>query len=162
MLELFNKYSVSEIFIFLITFALAIKGLVSFYDWSFERLKKVFNKETKQKRKIEDIKERLEHGDEDFRTLFKEQKNFEKTLSTLNNQIRLLVESDKDSIKSYITERHHYYCYERKWIDDYSLDCLEKRFKHYVDEGGNSFVEELMNEIRELEKQPPQQQPPED
>jgi hypothetical protein len=38
------------------------------------------------------------------------------------------MKSDKDSIKAFITKEHHYFCYEKGWIDDYNLDCLEKRF----------------------------------
>ena len=39
MIELLAKYSLSEIAAFLITFALAIKGVISFYDWATERLR---------------------------------------------------------------------------------------------------------------------------
>ena len=63
--------------------------------------------------------------------------------------------SEKDDIKAYITEKHHFFCYEKKWIDDHSLDCLERKNKHYKDEGGNSFIDGLMAEIRALPKQPP-------
>ena len=73
------------------------------------------------------------------------------------SEVVVFIESDKDDIKSWITEKHHFYCYERKWIDDYSMDCIEKRYGHYKDEGGNSFIEELMNELRSLPKTPPQQ-----
>ena len=38
----------------------------------------------------------------------------------------------------------------QEWIDDYSLDCIERRYKHYIDEGGNSFIGQLMIEIRKL------------
>ena len=43
----------------------------------------------------------------------------------------------------------------QEWIDDYSLDCIERRYKHYIDEGGNSFIGQLMIEIRKLPHQPP-------
>ena len=52
----------------------------------------------------------------------------------------MLIESDKDSIRSYITKEHHYFYGEQQWIDNFSLDCIERRFKHYEDEGGNSFI----------------------
>lgn len=57
---------------------------------------------------------------------------------------------------SYITISHHYFVYLQKWIDDYTLDTLEKRFAVYRQENGNSFVKGLMNEIRALPKQPPE------
>ena len=66
----------------------------------------------------------------------------------------MLVESDKESIKAYITERHHFFVQERKWIDYHSMDCLERRFAIYEKEHGNSFVEDLMNDLRQLPKMP--------
>ena len=70
-------------------------------------------------------------------------------------KINILIDSDKDDIKSFITKEHHFYCYEKHWIDDYSLDCIERRYKHYQEENGNSFVADLMKEIRQLPKQEP-------
>lgn len=54
-------------------------------------------------------------------------------LKKMSQKIDTLIESDRDAIKSHITEEHHRFCYELKEIDDFSLDCLEKRFKHYSD-----------------------------
>ena len=42
------------------------------------------------------------------------------------------------------------YFMEKGSIDYQSLDVLEHRFKHYVDEGGNSFIEDLMKDLRKL------------
>lgn len=67
----------------------------------------------------------------------------------------MLIESDKEDIKAFITGQHHYFIYGKGWIDDYSMECLEKRFAIYEREHGNSFVEGLMNEIRALPKRPP-------
>ena len=49
MKDLLANYSVNEIIIFIVTLALAIKGCVSFFDWAMDRLRKVFNKEQKDK-----------------------------------------------------------------------------------------------------------------
>lgn len=57
----------------------------------------------------------------------------------------MLIDSDRDDIKSYITREHHYFCYQKGWIDDFSLDCCERRYKHYSDEGGNSFIGQFMD-----------------
>ena len=88
------------------------------------------------------------------------QENQQKTdciLQELSSKINCLILSDRDDIKSYITRQHHYFCYTKKYIDDYSLDCLEKRYEHYVAENGNSYVEDLMEELRALPKRPRQQ-----
>ena len=91
-----------------------------------------------------------------MKELSKQQEKTSKQLESICNKIDMLISSDKDNIKSYITKEHHIFVYQKGWIDDYSLDCIERRFQHYKDEGGNSFVEDLMNELRELPKRPPQ------
>ena len=144
MIKLIETYSLSEIIIFLVTFALAVKGIVAFWDWTIERLRKVLKKENQKEKDREIIKKLVQQQDE-----------FEKTLNNITDKINLLIQSDKDDIKSYITKEHHFFCYEKKWIDDYSLDCIEKRYNHYQQEGGNSFIKELMNELRNLPKQSP-------
>ena len=152
MKDLVGTYSAQEILLFIVTFALAIKGFVSFWDWGYARLKQVFKKESDQEQEMDSIQHRFDEHLKNYEIM---QNNQNETLRLLTEKINLLIDSDKDSIKSFITERHHHFCYEEEWIDDYSMDCLEKRFKHYEDEGGNSFVESLMEEIRELPKHPP-------
>ena len=78
-------------------------------------------------------------------------------LEDINKSIHLLISSDRDDIKAFITKEHHYFCYDKGWIDDYSLDCLEHRFQHYQEEEGNSFIEGLMKELRALPKTDPEQ-----
>ena len=156
MIELLATYSLSEIVAFLVTFALAIKGLVSFWDWAIDRIRKVFKKESQKDREKQLLEERLIRGDLKMKELSKQQEKTSEQLESICSKIDMLISSDKDSIKSYITKEHHIFVYQKGWIDDYSLDCIEKRFQHYRDEGGNSFVEDLMDELRELPKRPPQ------
>ena len=76
-------------------------------------------------------------------------------VSNLTDKINLLVESDKDDIKAFITREYHYFCEQKGWIDDYSMDCIEKRYGHYIEERGNSFVKQLMEQLRALPRKPP-------
>lgn len=145
MAQLLATYSIAEILLFIILLAIAIKGVVTFWDWGWERLKKVFHKESQQ----ENDRDKLNRVAEQQEKLFND-------IQELNRKISILVDSDKDDIKAFITDKHHYFCYERKWIDDYSMDCIERRYSHYKDEGGNSFIATLMDELQELPKQPPQ------
>ena len=144
MAQLLNNYSLHEILIFLIVLALGIKGFITFWDWAIDRLRKIFHKENQQDLDREKIHQLSEN-----------QEKLIDNMSKLTEKIDMLIESDKADIKAYITEKHHYFVYDKKWIDDYSLDSLEKRFNHYVEEGGNSFIGGLMSEIRQLPKTPP-------
>ena len=141
---------------FTIFLALAVKSLISFFDWAYSSIKKVFNKEYSQINEKEELERRLQHGSEMMTALKNNQDMTDKVLNDLSAKIDMLIDSDKDDIKSYITREHHYFCYQKEWIDDFSLDCIERRYQHYTDEGGNSFIEGFMNELRALPKQPPQ------
>ncbi len=157
--ELFTNYSMSEIVIFMVVLAFAVKELVTFIDWGRDRLRKVYDKDYKS---IEERK-KLEEEIDDLNKFYSEKKKvddtfakIDRTFEKINERIDMLIESDKEDIKSYITEKHHFFVYGQGWIDDYSLECLERRFAVYQQEHGNSFVEGLMNEIRALPKQPPE------
>ena len=156
MLELLQHYSIPEIFLFIVLLALAFKSVVSFFEWLEERLKKAFNIKFGKMSEKEKINKRIEDGENFMTQLREHQKHNDEALQDLSKKIDTLVESDKDDIKAYITKEHHKFCYDKGWIDDFSLDCLEKRFKHYADEGGNSFICGFMQELRALPKRPPQ------
>lgn len=157
--ELLSNYSMSEIVIFIVVLAFAVKELVTFIDWGRDRLRKVYDKNYKsvaERRKLEeeinDLNKFYDEKEKVDSTFAKIDRTFEK----INERIDMLIESDKEDIKSYITDKHHFFVYSQYWIDDYSLECLERRFAVYQQEHGNSFVEGLMNEIRALPKQPPE------
>ena len=148
MAELITNYSWSEIILFVIAFAAAIKGVVTFWDWGKDRLRKVYDKEDK----IEEIKSLMVENKKQMNEFSNIQAQTINEIQHLKENITNLTASDKDDIKAWITEKHHHFCYDIKYIDDYSLDCIEKRYAHYVDEGGNSFISKLMEEIRNLPK----------
>lgn len=151
MLALLQKYSISEILVFIVLLALAIKGVISFVDWVIEKIKKAFNKgysEIDEKRKITKI---LDEDAKLIASLQQQQAKTDKVLKVLSEKIDMLIESDKDAIRAYITKEHHYFC-QQGWIDDFSLDCIERRFTHYEEQGGNSFIKAFMEDLRALPK----------
>lgn len=153
MVALLQQYSLSDILMFTVFLALAIKSLISFFDWAHERIKRVFNKQYSKLTKEQELEQRLQHNDKVMTTLKENQKETDKILKDLSDKIDMLIDSDKDAIKAYITREHHFFCYQQGWIDDFSLDCLEKRYQHYSDQGGNSFIAGFMDELRSLPNQ---------
>lgn len=145
LIELLSTYSVGEILIFIVLLALAFKGVVDFYDWAKKKIRGHVDDINKTESEKDTIKENIDE-------LFKMQKAQKESIDKLTDSVNLLLQSDKDDIKAWITEKHHYYCYQLKYIDDFSLDCIEKRYAHYKKEGGNSFVEDLMRDLRSLKK----------
>ena len=139
MKELLTNYSLSEIILFLILAAVAVKQVISFFDWARKRIRQ----EVKEKDKPDEVFKLANKHEEQLL-------NIKHELDSLKEQISLLIESNRDDIKQSITKDHHYFCYKLGSIDDYSLDCVEKRYSHYREEGGNSFVKTLMQDMRAL------------
>lgn len=150
--QLLAKYTITEIVVFIVILGFAIKELVTFFDWAHSRLRKTFDKEDEHeeiKEHLETVVNRLNDIETHFNTMINENRV---KYNEMQQSIDLLIASDKDDIKAWITAQHHLFVYGYKCIDDYSLDCIEKRYAHYRDEGGNSFIELLMSEIRALPK----------
>ena len=152
MKELMTTFTISDIILFIILLAVAIKGIVDFYDWSKDRLKKKFDKDNESKSTQMDIDKKFSEDEERIAKLEENQNNILNKLSSLNDKVDTLIESDKDDIKSSLTHDHHYFCDKQGWIDDFSLECAERRFSQYQKEGGNSFIEGFMNDLRALPK----------
>jgi hypothetical protein len=152
MKDLLSSYSLKEILIFIVILCIAIKSVVSFYDWAKGRLGIVFDKESDTKQIVAEIKELINENNKKIDELYQLYQKVQNNIQKLTESVDGLIDSDKDGIKAWITREHHYFCYEKRYIDDSSLDALEKRFKHYKDEGGNGFVDDLMADIRALPK----------
>lgn len=167
MVELLTTYSLTEILIFIVLLAGAYKALSSFIDWwktkrrkdtleemKPEELEKQLNQEKEERKKqLEELDIKHEQ-----RILDLQQKigGVADQVSDLSNKIDLLIESDKDDIKAYVTREYHYFVEQKGWIDDYSMDSIERRYTHYLQENGNSFVSQLMDALRALPRTPPE------
>ena len=136
MLDLLKNYSLTDIAIFFIMLAFAIKGIVDFYDWAKNRITKT----TSKQQSVEELHQKM------INTLELHNEQIDKMAKLIN----ILIKSDRDDIKAWITEKHHYFCYDLGYIDDYNLQCVEARYKHYKEENGNTFIDELMKDIRAL------------
>lgn len=143
--DLLQHYTLDEIVVFIVLLAFAIKGIVDFYTWGKNHIQSLTNKDFQRKTDKASIKS-------DIDKLFDIQVVQNEAIEKLTKSVNLLLSSDKDEIKAWITEKHHYFCYEVKYIDDYSLDCIERRYAHYKEEGGNSFIADLMEDLRALPK----------
>lgn len=93
MLELFKTYSIDEIIMFILLLALAVKGILDLYDYFKSRFRKPIDKENNQKEKEEEILNKLEEHEESIGEC-------KKCLNKILNTINILIESDRDDIKS--------------------------------------------------------------
>lgn len=115
--------------------------------------------------KLEDVRASVIDGQRDSRegdiVLENQIRSYENAMDTLNvklsnmdDKTTLLLESDKEGIKSFIIDKY-YKAKEDKYIKLHVLQGLELRYEKYLQENGNTYVRKLMEEIRKMPNEPP-------
>lgn len=164
MIELLTTLTLTEAIMYIVLIALAAKEFLSLKDFFKKRTDAHYEEKDAKETMIENLineiktlKEEIKERQEDYDQLNKNMQDIGKVWAHKEEEhrrtLQLLLQSDRDAIKSFIVKEHHYFI-EQGWIDDFSLDTLEKRYACYKEEGGNSYVEDFIKEIRELPNRP--------
>jgi hypothetical protein len=64
--------------------------------------------------------------------------------------MKLVHERLQENTRSFLIDSHHKFCNEIQGIDDQSLQSMERRYLYYKSAGGDSFIDTLMEEVRDL------------
>lgn len=148
---LLTDYTIIDVILIIFLVAFVLKEGMQLFDFFKTRFKKGVAKEES----LEDIVDKLNEIEGQITVVhedtFEEFQKINERLDKHDSTLKQLVESDRDDIKADIVKQYHYFM-QKGEIDDFSMDTLEKRYSHYVEEGGNSYVSTLMTEIRKLKK----------
>lgn len=136
MVQFFQQYTLEATIIFLFMFGTALKQ-------GYELVQYFRNKTVDHVDKIREQEEALEQ-------VIKNMQQQQKQLQSITDKIDELLVSDKDSIKSWIVMLYKQYKKDPSGLDSMQMDLLERRFSHYKQEGGNSYIDNLMQELREI------------
>lgn len=148
--QLFSQYSLETIIILIVSLAVAFKFISELVEYFYEKLKAYFNHQSVKDRKHSEIMEGLTNVRQEVLTLSSKINEQSEEIKQLKEHEKLTMERLQENSRSYIIDKHHYFCYEIKAIDDLNLQSLERRYLYYKAAGGNSFIDGLMEEIREL------------
>ena len=144
--QLLTTFSPMTIILCIIMIFLAFKAIMDYKTWMQSFANEAYKKRKDKESELNDIQE-LKTS---VNAIAEDISGIKTSLANINAQVETLTESDKDDIKAFITREYHYFVEKMGWIDDYSMDCLEKRYAHYVAYRGNTFVGELMKALRAL------------
>lgn len=144
MQQLLETYSVGEIVIFLVFLITALREFIGLIDFFKARGRLQLNRE----------KEKEENSDS-LRMLGEKIDKIENQLNSMSNQLRILTESDRDDIKSWLVEKYNYYnAFPARKLSTHTMDTIEKRYSHYKEEGGNSYIDNtILPGLREMAKE---------
>lgn len=154
MLELLTTYSITEIIIFIVMLLLALEEGIKKITWLKNYFKEKFSEEDEEEQVHQSLEDKIEQQQIKINEMKQSQIQICECLNLIGQKVDLLIDSDKNDIKTWITEKHHYFCYEKGWIDDYSLEGIERRYTNYKQEHGNSYIGDLMKDLRQLPKKP--------
>lgn len=162
MIELLEAFSPLQIIMAAICTIIAVKGAWDLIDYFKAKYKEKFNKDynkIKQTENIENLRkmcaEQHDENKKQYDKLADKLDEITDSLDDLKERVDDLTASDMHDIKESIVRNYHYFVERQQWIDDFSLNTLELRYDDYKKEGGNSYIEGLMTEIRKLPKHPP-------
>ena len=166
MLELLAAYSLQEIVVFVIMLLFAIKGGLDLFDYFKGKYNERFNKAYSKLIKEQELeqhylkynefhKESMERYDKLGKKIDDLIYVFDDRFKKIEDSIDILLASDKDDIKSWLVEKYNYYKENPdRPISHHTMDTIEKRYAHYADEGGNSYITNIiMPELRQMAKE---------
>lgn len=176
--DLLTNYSLEALIILIISILVSIKFIYEIGKWCYDKLSQYFNgkaNEVAQQEIItssidnvakvvseldiniknlqeqnQEISEQMSNLANDLTSVKESVDIVHKRTNDLNEQMKLTTARLQESTRNYIIDKHHYFCYKVKAIDNYSLSNLERRYQYYREAGGNSFITMLMNELRAL------------
>lgn len=182
MIELLTTMSLTQVVIFTFLIFVAVKECISVWEFFQKKIKgavknelsekelieqihdKVIKLETevKEQRELDNLRdERLKFLEEDTKQrkalhsqILEFQEKVTQKLERQDEILLLLTDADREDTRSWIVQQYHYFCEQKKWIDDFSMDALEKRYIYYQQEGGNSYITGLMEQLRSLPRTP--------
>lgn len=148
--QLFAQYSIESILLLLIMLGVSVKFIGELCEYFYNKMKKYFADEASQVKENESLSESIRQIDSKVTAVKDSIEKQQEIIAMLQEQSQLTVERMQENERSYIIDKHHYFCYEVGMIDDMNLQSLERRYVYYKAQGGNSFIDGLMREIRAL------------
>lgn len=153
-MELLEQYTIPQIIAFIIGLVAMVKGAQDTIEYFKDKYKRKFNKDYDVKikeTKLEDFYNKTQQRHEEVMAKIDKVSD---SVDTLSKRMDKLTESDMHDIKQFIVKEYHYFTEQKGQIDDYSLDTILLRYADYKDEGGNSYIETLIDELKKLPKHP--------
>ena len=141
--ELFQIISLEQLLVLLVGVGIAVKTVSELWEWIHKKFQIHFLEENEMDQKEKQIADAL------IKLQQTVDKLEEQNQSMIAN-VDLITERMQENSRNFIIDKHHYFVFEMGAIDEFSLQSLEREFTYYKRAGGNSFIEKLMDDIRQL------------
>lgn len=139
--ELLSQYSLGELIILILSCGFGGKFVWDILSFYYDKIKEHFDILTEKDRAEKELYKSVQRFDSYL-------DSFQKQLDAIDDRTRIIQERMQNDTRAYIIDKHHYYVYDMEFIDDLGLQDLERRYHFYKDAGGDTFVDQLMQEVR--------------
>lgn len=138
-----SQYSPVEIFLIILFLLVATKTISTIFEWFYHKVEDYFSQKKEEEEQISELESEHDVFNKKLDKIFER-------LDKIDETMKLLVERMQENTKTYIIDKYHYYYEKLKAIDDAAMQNLELRYMYYKSAGGDSYIDDLMERIREL------------
>ena len=149
---LFTQYSFQELVLLVIVILFVLKALNEVIAFFYDKIKNHFGIQNNKEQWEQNVSDSLNEIKDEIQTLRDQNIKTHRHQQEIDQSIALVQERLQENTRSYLIDAHHKFCYDIRAIDDLSLQAMERRYLYYKTAGGNSFVDNLMDEVRNLPK----------
>ena len=153
MLELNNlltSYPLAELISIIVTIFVILKAVWTLIEWYLNKAHIYIGERQKKEKRWNDLYERIDNILKDLSKVKKQNQEIHTNQIQMEKNLTLVQEQLQEHSRAYLLDAHHKFCYEIKKIDDFSLQSIERRYLYYKTAGGDTFIDHLMEEIRDL------------
>ena len=147
---LFSQYSIEVLILLIVMLGLSIKVISELWEWFYNKFKDHFSFRTQRDQDHQQLISEIKELSSEIKSTKEEIQFLKQDMNQFSKEMKITTERLQENTRNYIIDKHHYFCFKIKAIDDLSLQSLERRFLYYKAAGGNSFIDGLMEEIRKL------------
>lgn len=149
---IFTQYSFQELVLLIIIVLFALKAFNEVVAYFYTKIKNYFGIQNNKEQWEENVSESLDEIKKEIQTLRDQNIKTHQRQEEIDQSISLVQERLQENTRSYLIDAHHKFCYDIRAIDDLNLQAMERHYLYYKTAGGNSFVDNLMDEVRNLPK----------
>ena len=112
------------------------------------------NQQIEEKQKEINLQEELAKIAEALQQITQHLESTDARIAAIEEKLQDLTISDMHDIKSWIVEQYQKFYVHQGWIDAFSAETIDRRYSDYKKEGGNSYIENLIDQLHTLSMDP--------
>lgn len=147
---LFAHYTFQELIVIIIGLLLVGQGIWRLIDFYYEKYQIQIGKKINKEEWEKNLANSVDSMDKKIDELFAQNKETHARQDKTEQTLSVLQERMQENTRSFLIDAHHKFCYQLKRIDDLNLQSIERRYLYYKTAGGDTFIDQLMVDIRAL------------